>query len=54
MQKIKIHLYDNGLIVEKELYFDICPHIFVKDGQVIGHGIVLMRFSENRITNVAQ
>lgn len=54
MQKMKVNLYETGWIVEKELYFDVCPHIFVKDGQVIGNGLVLMRFSENRITNVAQ
>ncbi|HMS91765.1 MAG TPA: hypothetical protein PKC87_06075, partial [Candidatus Absconditabacterales bacterium] len=54
MQKMKVQMYDNGSIVEKELYFDVCPHIFVKDGKVIGDGLILMRFSENRILNVAQ
>lgn len=54
MQKMKVSLYENGGIVEKELYFDLCPHLFVKDGQIIWDGLVLMRFSENRILNVAQ
>ncbi len=54
MQKIKVALYEDGGIVDKELYFDLCPHIFVKDGKIIGDGHILMRFSENRILNVAK
>ncbi len=54
MQKMKVQLYENWWIIEKELYFDICPHIFVKDWTIIGDGLVLMRFSENRILNVAK
>ena len=54
MQKMKVSLYENGGIIEKELYFDLCPHLFVKEGKIIGDGLVLMRFSENRILNVAQ
>jgi hypothetical protein len=54
MQKLIINLYDNNEIVEKELYFDLCPHFFVKDGKIIGDGHILMRFSENRILNVAK
>lgn len=52
--KISISLYDNETIVTKELYFDLCPHFFIKNGQVIGSGHTLMRFSENKIVNVSQ
>lgn len=54
MQKMKVCMYEDGSIVEKYLYFDFCPHLFVKHGKVIGNGLVLMRFSEQRILNVAQ
>jgi hypothetical protein len=47
-------MYENGGTIEKEVYFDICPHLFVKHGKIIWDGLVLMRFSENRILNVAQ
>lgn len=54
MQKINVKLYDSGEIVDKLLYFDICPHIFVKNWKVIWDWLVLMRFSQNRILNVAK
>lgn len=54
MQKMKVQMYENGGTIEKEVYFDICPHLFVKHGKIIWDGLVLMRFSENRILNVAQ
>jgi hypothetical protein len=34
IQKKIIPLYENNSIVEKELYFDICPHIFIKEGEI--------------------
>lgn len=54
MQKMKVRMYQDGTVIEKELYFDICPHFFVQHWQVVWDGIILMRFSENRILNVAQ
>lgn len=54
LPKQTVSLFDEGGTVTKELYFDICPHFFIKDGQVIGSGHTLMRFSENRIVNVTQ
>jgi hypothetical protein len=52
--KMNVSLYENGTIVEKRLYYDLCPHFFIKNGQVIGTGHTLMRFSENPIVNVSQ
>lgn len=49
-----VSLYDEGTIVEKELYYDLCPHFFIKDGHVIGSGHNLMRYSTNPIVNVTQ
>lgn len=54
MRKLQVMLYEEDEIKKKELYFDLCPHFFVKAGKVIGKGLVLMRFSEKRILNVAQ
>lgn len=28
--------YQDGDLVEKKVYFDICPHLFIKEGEVIG------------------
>ena len=52
--KMNVSLFENGTIVEKSLYYDLCPHFFIKNGQVIGIGHTLMRFSENPIVNVSQ
>jgi hypothetical protein len=49
-----VPVYDAGGIEERTLYFDICPHFFVRQGQVVGSGHVLMRFSESPIVNVSQ
>lgn len=54
MRTVDVSLYDEEKIKEKKLFFDLCPHFFVKEGKVIGRGLVLMRFSEKRILNVAQ
>lgn len=48
----KTQLYLDGDIVEKEVYYDFCPHIFYKNGKMIGCGQVLVRYSANRIVNV--
>ncbi|MFT7645010.1 MAG: hypothetical protein ACI9BF_000679 [Candidatus Paceibacteria bacterium] len=52
--KMTIPLYEDGTIIEKTLYYDLCPHFFIKKGEVIGAGHTLMRFSENKIVNVTQ
>lgn len=54
MQRMEIDLYDTGEIVTKNLYYDICPHFFIKNGEVVGVGHTLMRFSENPVVNVSQ
>jgi hypothetical protein len=38
--------------VEKEVYYDFCPHIYYKNGKMIWCGQVLVRYSVNRIVNV--
>jgi len=48
----KTQLYLDGDIVESEVYYDFCPHIFYKNGKMIGCGQVLVRYSANRIVNV--
>jgi hypothetical protein len=52
--KKNVRLYDKGTIIEKTLYYDLCPHFFIKKGKIIGTGYTLMRFSEKRIVNVNQ
>jgi uncharacterized circularly permuted ATP-grasp superfamily protein len=52
--KYPVSLFENNSISEKELYFDLCPHFFIKDGRVTGSGHTLMRFSENPVVNVTQ
>lgn len=52
IQKIEVTLFENETIVQKNLFFDLCPHFFIKQGQVIGSGHTLMRFSENPVVNV--
>lgn len=32
---MKVQMYENGGTIEKEVYFDICPHLFVKHGKII-------------------
>jgi len=50
----RVAIYDGGTVVEKELYFDICPHFFITAGTVTGTGHLLMPFSESPVVNVAQ
>jgi len=45
-------IYLDWDIVESEVYYDFCPHIYYKDGKMIGYGQVLVRYSANRIVNV--
>ncbi len=52
--KIEMDFYENGTILTKEVYFDICPHFFVKNGIIQDEWITLVRFSENKILNIAQ
>lgn len=48
----KTQLYLDWDIVESEVYYDFCPHIFYKDWKMIWCGQVLVRYSANRIVNV--
>jgi hypothetical protein len=52
--KISIEYFSDGEIKKGEFYFDICPHFLIKDNQVVGTGHILMRFSEDKILNVAK
>lgn len=49
----KVLVYEDGQVIEKELYFDICPHFFIKEGKVVDTGHLLMRFSDSPVVNVA-
>ncbi len=48
----KTQIYLDWDIIEKEVFYDFCPHIYYKNGKMIGYGQVLVRYSENRIVNV--
>ena len=52
--KRAVDLYDKNTVITKELYFDLCPHFFVKNGTVLGSGHTLTRYSEKQIVNVSQ
>lgn len=52
--KQNVSFYEDGGIVTKKLYSDLCPHFFIKNGQIIGSGHTLIRFSENKIVNISQ
>jgi len=53
-KEINVKIYRDQTISNERLFFDVCPHFFVKNGRVIGNGLVLMRFSRKKILNVAQ
>lgn len=53
-KKINMEFYQDNTIVNKEVFFDICPHFFIKDGKILWNGIILTRYSENKILNIAQ
>jgi len=48
----KTNMYLNWNIVESEVYYDFCPHIYYKNWKMIWCGQVLVRYSNNRIVNV--
>lgn len=48
----KSSLYQDGGIIEDGFYYDFCPHLFYKDGILIGVWHVLVRYSKNKIVNV--
>jgi hypothetical protein len=48
----KTQIYLDWDIVESEVYYDFCPHIYYKEWKMIGCGQVLVRYSANRIVNV--
>lgn len=52
-QKREINYYDTWSIHTTNAYYDFCPHIFVKEWEIIWNGLILCRYSENRILNVA-
>jgi hypothetical protein len=54
LPKRTVPIYEAGGVVEKELYFDFCPHFFIHEGKVIGSGHILMRFSASLVVNVTQ
>jgi len=54
LSRYEVSLYENGTISKRELYFDMCPYFFIKQGQVVGNGYTLMRFSEHPIVNVTK
>jgi hypothetical protein len=49
-----IEFYDEWIVTSREVYFDFCPHFFIKSGKVTGSGLILSRFSKDRILNVAK
>ena len=53
-QKCEISFFEKDNIILKELYFDACPHFFVKNWKVISEWLILTRFSESKILNVAK
>lgn len=48
-----VSVYEEGTVVTKELYFDICPHFFIKNGKIVTTGHLLMRFSASPVVNVS-
>lgn len=53
-KKISMDFFDNDTVETRDVYFDFCPHFFVEDGKVIGDGLILSRFSEDKILNVSR
>jgi len=54
LPKRTVSIYADDGIEERELFYDFCPHFFIKSGKVVGTGHVLMRFSKSPIVNVSQ
>ena len=53
VERIDMDFYDEGGIVTKSVYYDICPYGFVQQGKIVSMGHTLVRYSENKILNVA-
>lgn len=34
-EKILMNFYDDNTVISKEVYFDICPHFFLKNGRIV-------------------
>ena len=45
-------IYLDWSIIESDVYYDFCPHIFYKNWQMIWCWQILVRYSNNRIVNV--
>jgi len=54
LSKRGVTFYEDGGIKEHQLYFDLCPYFFIKNGAIIGNGYTLMRFSEHPVVNVTK
>ena len=54
LPKTRVALYDEGTIVTREVYYDLCPHFFIHDQKIVGRGHTLVRYSTNPIVNVSQ
>ncbi len=48
----KTSLYQDGGIVEDDFYYDFCPHLFYKEGVLMGVWRILVRYSKSKIVNV--
>lgn len=53
MSTVPRSFYDDGDIIHREVYFDICPHVFIDQGNIIGIWHTLTRYSTSKILNVA-
>lgn len=53
-KKIQVEFYDNWGIESRNVYFDLCPHFFIKDWVIVNQWLTLARFSEDKILNIAQ
>lgn len=50
----KTSLYQDGGIKEDNFYYDFCPHLFYKEGILIGVWHILVRYSQKKIVNVVK
>ncbi len=48
----KTDIYLDWSIIQSEVYYDFCPHIYYKEWKMLWCWQVLVRYSENRIVNV--
>ncbi len=54
VSRVSMEFYDEWGIKGRDVYFDVCPHFFVVDGKIVEQWVTLVRYSENKILNVAQ